>query len=151
MFITWFGRSPRIDVDTGTPVGINVAVGAVTISMAMVAAATVPITDPQWRCAPVAVAMGLFAAGTFDWRAVALIVVPAWMVMNGFLVNHLGELSWHGWADLDRFLVLVVAGGVGLAVASAHRGLKDRRERWPLGAAVHEMRREINEETKQRA
>ena len=151
MFTTRVHGSTRIDEDAGTPVGINVAVGAVTISVAMLAAGSVPITDPQWRCVVVAVAVGLFALGTSDGRALTLLVLPAWMVMNGFLVNHLGELSWHGWADLDRFMSLIVAGGVGLAVARGSHALHERRERWRLGAAVQEMRSEINEETKRRA
>jgi hypothetical protein len=151
VFTIWFGRSARIDDDAGTPVGINVAVGAVTISVAMAAAASVPVTDPQWRCAVVALAVGLFAMGTSDGRAVALIVLPAWMVMNGFLIHHQGELSWQGWADLDRVLVLATAGGIGLAVAAANRELQEHRERWQLGAAVQAMRTAINEETKHRA
>jgi MFS family permease len=151
VFTTWFGRSARIDDDTGTPVGINVAVGAVTITAAVFVAASVPIADPQWRCAVVAVALGLFAAFVVDWLAVAVVVLPTWMIMNGFLVNRLGDLSWHGWVDLDRFVVLVVAGCLGLAVGAAHRRVHGLRERWQLEAAVQEMRTEFNEETKHRA
>jgi hypothetical protein len=151
VFTTWFGRSARVDDDAGTPVGINLAVGAVTITAAVFVAASVPIADPQWRCAVVAVAVGLFAAFTLDWPAVAAVVLPTWMIMNGFLVNRLGDLSWHGRADLDRFVVLVVAGCLGLAVGKAHRRVHGLRERWQLAAVVHEMRTEINEETKHRA
>jgi len=122
---TWFGRFARADLDSGTPVGINVAVGAVTIGAAALAAASVPITDPRLRCVVVALAVGLFAAGTVDGRAVALVILPAWMIMNGFLVNHLGDLSWHGRADLDRILVLLAAGGIGLATGAAYRAVQE--------------------------
>ena len=148
MFTTWFSRSARIDDDTGTPVGINVAVGAVTITIALFAASAVPIVDPQWRCAVVAAALGLFAASTVDWVAVSAVVLPTWMIMNGFLVNQLGDLTWHGRADLDRFLALVVAGGIGLTVGAARRRLLDLRERGQLGAAVQGLRTEFNKETK---
>jgi hypothetical protein len=151
VFITWLRRSARIDDDAGTPIGINLAVGAVMITAAVFAAASVPIADPQWRCAVVAVALGLFAAFTLDWLAVAAVVLPTWMIMNGFLVNHLGDLSWHGRADLDRFVVLVGAGLVGLAVGGARQRVQGLRERWQWAGVVQEMRTEFNEETKHRA
>jgi len=148
VFTTWFSRSARMDDDTGTPVGINIAVGAGIITVALLAASTVPAVDPQWRCAVVAAALGLFAASTVDWVAVSAVVLPTWMVMNGFLVNQLGDLSWHGWADLDRFLALVAAGCLGLAVGTARRGLLHLREQGQLGAAVQNMRTEFNKETR---
>jgi hypothetical protein len=115
------------------------------------AAASVPIADPQWRCAVVAAALGLFAAFTIDWLAVAALVLPTWMVMHGFLVNRLGDLSWHGRADVDRLVALVIAGGLGLCTGAAYRRMHGLRQRWELAGLVHEMRTEINEETKHRA
>jgi hypothetical protein len=147
----WFGRPAPFDDDTGAPVGINLAVGAATLTAAQFVAAAVPIADPQWRYGVVAVALGLFALFTPDRLAVAALIVPTWMTMNGFLVNHLGFLSWHGQADLDRLAALVAAACVGLAVAEAHRRMHDLQERWQLGTAVQEMRTEFNRETKQRA
>jgi hypothetical protein len=156
VFTTWFARSARIDDDTGaddggTPVGINVAVAAVCLTAAVFAAAAVPITDPQGRCAVVALVLGLFAAFTVDRLAVAAVVIPTWMVMNGFLVNQLGDLTWHGWADVDRFAVLVAAGGLGLAISGARRRMHGLRERWQLGVLVQDMRADFNKETKHRA
>jgi hypothetical protein len=148
VFTTWFGRPAQLDDDTGTPVGINVAVGAAAITTALFAASVVPIVDPQWRCAVVAGALGLFAAVTVDWVAVSAVVLPTWMVMNGFLVNRLGDLTWHGWADLDRFLALVAAGGIGLAVGAARRALLGIREQGRVALAVQTMRTEFNKETK---
>jgi len=113
---TWLGRLGQADDDTGNPLGIDVAVGAVTMTAGLFVAASFPGTDPRWRCAIVATALGLFAAYTANRAAVALIIPATWMVMDGFLVNRLGELSWDGWPDLARFLVLVAAGCFGLAV-----------------------------------
>jgi hypothetical protein len=107
-----------VDDDTGTPLGIDVTVGAVTVTTGMFVAASFPGTDPRWRCAIVATAVGLFAAYTTNRAAVVLIIPATWMVMDGFLVNRLGELSWDGGPDLARFLVLVAAGGFGLALGS---------------------------------
>ena len=101
MFRTWFGdRSVHSDDDDRTPVGINIAVGAVVISVATYLAAWLPVADATWRCAVVAAAVGAFAAFTLDRLALAALLLPTWMIMNGFLVNRLGDLSWHGTADL---------------------------------------------------
>jgi hypothetical protein len=40
-----------------------------------------------------------------------------WLFVNGFLVNHLGQLGWHGLPDLWRLLLLV-----GVAWAAARAG-----------------------------
>jgi MFS family permease len=149
--ITWFARSARIGDDAGTPVGINVAVGAVIITASSFLADAVPAGRPQWRCAVVALGLGLLAVVTADRLAVATVVVPTWMVMNGFLVNHLGTLSWHGWADVERLLALSLAGLTGLAVVAVARLWREQRERWQLGLEVQDLRTEFNKETKQRA
>lgn len=121
MVETWLGRLGRVD-DTGTPLGIDVTVGAVSVTTGMFVAASFPDTDPRWRCAIVAMALGLFAAYTTNRAAVALIIPATWMVMDGFLVNRLGELSWDGGPDLARFLVLVAAGCFGLALGQIGPG-----------------------------
>jgi hypothetical protein len=136
---TWLGRLGQVDDGRGTPLGIDVAVGAVAVTVGMFVAASFPGADPRWRCAIVATALGLFAAYTANRAAVALIIPATWMVMDGFLVNRLGELSWDGWPDLARFLVLVAAGCFGLAVgptgpARAFRPLKAIGTVEPIGA-----------------
>lgn len=155
MFWTWFGRFLNAE-DDGTPVGINITVGAVAMVVSAFIAARIPTADPQLRCAVVALAIGGFAAFTVDRRALVAVILPAWLIMNGFLVNRLGDLSWHGTADVDRFLVLVVAGAAGLVAGATGRRLHGVRDRWQMGALVeqmqvHEMNAEINEETKRRA
>jgi hypothetical protein len=151
VFRTWFDRSPRTDRDTGTPVGINVAVGAVAITMGSFVASRIPAGDPQARCVAIAVVLGAFATATNDWRPVAVLILPTWMVMNGFLVNQLGALSWHGSADLDRILALALAGCVGLSMAAVHRRRRELQERWELDSEAQAMSAMFTKETKQRA
>lgn len=152
VFTNRFGATNRLGSasgwtdDEGTPVGINVAVGAVAIVAAMFIAAVIPAVDAGWRCAVVAAAMGVFAALTVDPLALAALVPSTWLVMNGFLVNRLGNLSWHGASDGYRFLALTVLAGLGLAVGALHRRRRDLRAQWHLGMAVELMRSEFDEE-----
>jgi hypothetical protein len=140
MFRTWFaGGSVRSGDDDRTPVGINIAVGAVMIIVAMFLAARLPVADATWRSASVAVALGTFAAFTVDPLALAALLLPTWMIMNGFLVNRLGDLSWHGIADLYRILALAGAGGLGLMLGEITRRAHGLRERWRLGVVVEAM------------
>jgi hypothetical protein len=106
-----------------TPVGINLATGTAMVVAAALVAAPIPPTHTGWRFAVVAVAVGLFAALTLDRLALVGVAVLGWLVVNGFLVDRLGELSWHGSADLSRMLLLVVSGTFGLAVGQAYRWL----------------------------
>ena len=91
MFRTWFGdRSVHSDDDDRTPVGINIAVGAVVISVATYLAAWLPVADASGGDARAwLVAVGAFAAFTLDRLALAALLLPTWMIMNGFLVNRL--------------------------------------------------------------
>jgi hypothetical protein len=97
---------------------------------AALVAAPIPSTHSGWRFAVVAVAVGLFAALTLDGLALAGVAVLGWLVVNGFLVDRLGELSWHGSSDLYRMLLLVVAGAFGLAVGEIFRRLVVLRAVW---------------------
>ena len=154
---TTFGDGAVRAADEGTPVGINVALGAVVIVAATALAARLPGADSIGRSALVAIGLAVFAAGTVDWRAVLGLVLPAWLVMNGFLVNRLGDLSWHGRADLVRVLILLSGGCAGLIAGAVNRRMLEARERWHLGALVTAMATEkdptaeLTEETSQRA
>jgi hypothetical protein len=102
--------------DSGTPVGVNLAAGAAAVVVAAMVAALVPAVDGGRRVAVLAVVVGGFAAVTADPRAVAGVGLVAWLVDNGFLVDRVGVLSWHGSADLYRAVVLAAAGGAGLLI-----------------------------------
>lgn len=44
------------------------------------------------------------------------------LVVNGFVLNRYGVLSWHGWADLGVLLALTAAGVVAAEVSAAVAG-----------------------------
>ena len=113
-----------------TPVGINLAAGTAMVIAAALLAALIPSTQAGWRFTLVALAVGLFAALTLDQLTLAGVALLGWLVVNGFLVDRLGELSWHGSADLYRMLLLVVSGAFGLAVGEVYRQLVALRARW---------------------
>jgi hypothetical protein len=127
-------RSPvTADPDERTPVGINLGIGAAMIVGAGMVAAPIAAQHIGWRFAIVAVAVACFAVLTLDRLALAGVVALGWLVVNGFLVDRLGELSWHGSSDLYRLMLLVMAGALGLAIGEAYRYVRDLRARWRSG------------------
>jgi hypothetical protein len=81
------------------------------------------------RFAVMVVAVAGFAALTAGVRNVAAIVLLAWLVVNGFLVDRFGDLAWHGRADVVRAVLLVAAGGLGLAAGACVRAYAGWRSR----------------------
>jgi K+-sensing histidine kinase KdpD len=67
------------------------------------------------------IAVVVFGALFGGRLAVACAAGLAWLVVNGFLVDRFGELSWHGPADVYRAVMLAVAGLLGLLIASVRR------------------------------
>lgn len=140
-------------VHEATPVGINTALGTVALVAAASVAAAIPVAAGDWRLTVVAVAVGGFAAATVDHRAVAVVVGLGWLLVDGFLVDRLGQLSWHGPADLLRLLLLAGVAAVGLALGNLTRMVRDCLQRWRLGAEVYAMATttRVGEEAKQHA
>jgi len=89
-----------------TPVGINVGIGCALMVVAGFVGVAVP--NAGWRLATIALAVAGFAAATLDQVALAPVLVLGFAILNGFLVNQHGQLSWHGSADLGRLMLLVV-------------------------------------------
>ncbi len=139
---TWLAQQVA-RADDATPVGIDVAVGATAVVIAMFVASAIPRAQPGWRCALVALAVGVFAATTVDLPAVAALVPGTWMVMDGFLVNRLGDLSWHGSPDAYRLLALIAAGGLGLALGGMNHRVHELRQQWRWGIEVQTLRDQI--------
>jgi hypothetical protein len=104
-----------------------VGAGSVAVVGAALLAALIPGPYTGWRFAVVAAAVGLVAAVSRDGWAVAASVVLGWLVVNGFLVDRMGELSWHGSPDLLRLMLLVLIGGSGLVLGDAMDGLRAMR------------------------
>jgi hypothetical protein len=106
-----------------TPAGIAVAGGTAVIVGTALAAALVRPEDDVLRVALMAIALAVFAATTTARPIVMVALVPlSWLVVNGFLVDRYGVLTWHGPADIYRLLALASAAGAGLIVREARRG-----------------------------
>src|SRR5262245_14556154 len=99
----------------------GIGLGAVAVVVAGLIAAAVPAGDQPWRFGVMVAAVVAFAALSGDVVAVACAAGLAWLVVNGFLVDRFGELSWHGQADLYRALMLTLAGVLGLLIAAVRR------------------------------
>lgn len=130
------------------PAGIAVGIGAVAVVAAALLAALIPVGHTGWRAAVVAVTVGVVAGLSRDGWATAATVVLGWLVVNGFLVNRLGRLSWHGTPDLVRLVLLVLTGGAGLGLGRARHGFREWRARWRIGAQARALM--VDNEEKER-
>ena len=101
------GGPPRPG-ETGRPVAPLAKLGPVvmTVCTALVAS-LLPVA--AWRLALVAVAVGIFAALSRDWLAIALNNLLVWVVVNAFLVDGIGHATWYG----PSALVIILAGWLG--------------------------------------
>jgi hypothetical protein len=123
-------RAAEAPTGERTPAGITLAAGAAAVTAAALVAATLPASQPGWRFALIAATVGGFAAVTMDQRALPGVALLGWLIANGFLVDRLGELSWHGSSDIWRMIILVFAAALGLAAGEAYRQIRDLRYRW---------------------
>jgi hypothetical protein len=113
-----------------TPVGINVGVGSVVMVGAGLVGAAIPGTEGGLRFAVIALAVAGFAAATLDELALALVVPLGFGVLNGFLENRYGQLSWHGSSDLRRLMVLVICAALGLTAGETVAYVRRPRTTW---------------------
>jgi hypothetical protein len=111
------------------PTGFGVAAGSVVVVGSAFGAAAVPTAAGAVRLGLVAGCLAVFAAAPVTATAAAGTGVLALLVFNGFLVNALGELSWHGSADGWRLLTLAVAVTAGFTTGRAYRATS-RWLRW---------------------
>jgi hypothetical protein len=117
------------------PTGIAVTLGSAVIVASAFVSAAVPASAGAVRLGPVALALAGFAALTINPTAVAAVGGLGFLVFDGFLVNQVGELSWHGPADVRRLMVLAAAGVLGLGAGTAYRAVRRlgawrRRSAW---------------------
>ncbi len=122
-----------LDLATGAPTGISLAVGAVAVVTAAMVAAALPASAPAWRAGMLGVTVCAFAAITVNWRAVAGVGLLAWLVADGFLENRRGDLSWHGSSDTRLITVVVATAGIGLAIGATWHRVGSLREQWHAG------------------
>jgi hypothetical protein len=121
-----------------TPTGISIGLGAVIVVAAALVAALVPASEGGMRLGLMTVALAGFAAVAVDLRAAAFVLMLGALVFDGFLVNQLGRLTWHGADDLRRLELLAAATLVGHSVGMAYRRLVEWRrfavvEAWANG------------------
>jgi hypothetical protein len=146
------GPRPAAAASSGerTPTGINLAAGTVALIGAALVAAALPASQPGWRFALIALTVGVFAAVTMDHRALAGVALLGWLVVNGFLVDRLGELSWNGPSDIWRMIILVVAAALGRAAGKVYRQIRDLRLRWRAEVDGALLAPDLEEEKKAR-
>jgi hypothetical protein len=115
--------------DERFPTGLTIGLGSLTVVAAAAIAAAVPTSDPTSRLALVAAAVAVIAALSRDIVALPGLVVLAWLIVNGFLVDRFGELSWHGRSDVYRAVILVLAAGIGQVAGQLwwRHATRDRR------------------------
>lgn len=113
-------RTERVRLDR-TPVGITIGLGVIGVVAAVEVAAMLPASAGLWRLAPPAAALAVLGAGTADPVAVAAVAGLCCLVVNGFLVNRFGVLTWHGTPDMYRLLVVAVSAGAGLLVGAVRQ------------------------------
>lgn len=122
MTSNWVER-PRPDDDYGRrwPQGILVGVGSLAVIVAGFVASAVPSTPAAARYSVLAVTVLVFTAAADVWAAAIAVSVIGYLVFNGFLVNRLGELSWHGPADGNRLVALAGAVIFGRLIGDGYR------------------------------
>ena len=122
-------RSRKTPAQIGTPLGINTAVGAVVVLVCCAAPPHLDTPGITARLAVLALGVGAFAASVGDPVAVAVTAGVAFLLLDGFVVDHAGELAWHGDADLVRLEVLVSAALAGLTARALREYGRRRRTR----------------------
>jgi hypothetical protein len=120
----------KLPAEESMPTGIAVAAGSVVVVVSAFVSAAVPASAGVVRLGLVAAALAGFAALTVNVNAAVAVGILAFLVFEGFLVNQLGELSWHGIEDVWRLLTLAAAAGLGIVVGVAYRALG----RWRMWA-----------------
>jgi hypothetical protein len=114
---------------TSMPVEFAIAIGAVLMIIAGFVAAIVPASEPGWRFAVMAIAVGVFGSVFLDHVALAVVALIGFLISNGFLEDRFGQLAWHGATDVWRVLLLVMVGAWGLAIGEAIRFVREIRAR----------------------
>jgi hypothetical protein len=114
------GIERRVEDDLA-PAGIETGLSAVAVLVATIVAACLPTSLGDWRLTPVAAALFVTGVWVRHVRVLALVSLVAALVVDGFLVNRLGELSWHGTADAYRLCVGAGSAGLGLLLGTLHR------------------------------
>ncbi|NUO56061.1 MAG: hypothetical protein HOV78_05320 [Hamadaea sp.] len=115
------------------PQGILVGVGSLAVIAAGFVASAFPPADVVPRYGVLVLVVLAFAAATAGWTAPLLTAVIGFLVFDGFLVNTLGQLTWHGTPDGLRLIALGTAVIAGRLVGDLIHG--PGRERPPMATS----------------
>jgi hypothetical protein len=114
-----------------TPLGINVLVGAVGLVVCCAVPSSLTGPEIDARLGVLAVGLAAIAAAIVDLAAVAVSVGVGFLLFDGFVEGHRGDLVWNGRADVVRVGVLCLAGALGWVIGV----LRLRAERRTLPGA----------------
>lgn len=103
------------------PLGINTAVGAVAVVACLAVPTGVDAQGRDARFALLVLGVAVFAATVGDLAAVAVTAGVAFLLFDGFVEGHQGDLVWDGRVDVARIALLCAAGVLGLLVGSLER------------------------------
>jgi hypothetical protein len=112
------GHGSSYKIDARLPSEIACALGfavVVSVSVVLGLAGSVLVARTTTDLAVLALAV---AALSYSVRPLAAFVTAglAWLMLNGFLIDHFGVLTWHGVSDITRLLALVAAAIVPIAI-----------------------------------
>lgn len=133
----WRAWQPPAD-DERRPTGLAVAGGAVVVVGAAVLAALL-VDTPGPRLGLLTATVLVFTAAAGDGKAAIGVSAMAWAVGNGFLINRLGQLTWHGRLDVWFVMGLLSAVSVGMVTAQVREGMRSRRRWHPFVALLNEQ------------
>jgi K+-sensing histidine kinase KdpD len=91
------------------PQGVLVGLGALAVVGAGVLSSLLPAADAAARYGVLVLTLLAFAAWAKAWPAALTVALIGFLVFDGFLVNRLGLLSWHGWTDVTRVVAILAA------------------------------------------
>jgi hypothetical protein len=110
-----------------TPTGIEVGIAGAAVVSAVALAAAMPAAAGDWRLAPVMAALFAVAARTVSLPGLGLVVLIGYFLVDGFLVNRFGQVTWTGTPDAYRLLMVVAAVAAGLMLGGWLRWRRRQR------------------------
>lgn len=119
--------------DGAAPFGIDAAVGGVAVVACCAVPAGTDAAGREARFALLVLCVAIFAATVGDLAAVAVTAGVAFLIYDGFVEGHQGDLVWTGRGDLVRVALLYGAGLLGLLLGLlVDRVHRRRRRRGPV-------------------
>jgi hypothetical protein len=131
-------RAGRAGVEAGQqrcPTGISIAGWAVALVAACLLGAALSGTVGV-RLGVLTAAVMVFAAVAGNGAAALAVAGLAWPLGNGFLINRLGVLTWHGRLDVWFVFALMAAVAVGMTTAQVRAQWRAWRRAGQLSTAL---------------